>query len=223
MVTTVEPEEATFDVVEAFRPDFRSEVSRRTILRGAALTGAGLIAAACGTRVFPAIGTPRPSSTASLAPTAAPSATATAAATALASGTPGATSTAGATPSATPGGSIPAGWTQHDVDARNAVRRYLGNLVPALNGIYGTSRYAKLAEILGAADNYPELSQKPAFAQVPQMLSSTTCFTPLTPTVDGDVKVFNLTIDEIEQQIDELKPPVDALGYNGTWPGPRSG
>src|SRR6476661_3476379 len=101
MVVAAEPEETTFDVVESFRPDFHSEVSRRTILRGAALTGAGLIAAACGTRVFPAIGTPRPSPTASLAPTAAPSATA--AATALASATPGATASAGATPSATSG------------------------------------------------------------------------------------------------------------------------
>ena len=34
------------------------------------------------------------------------------------------------------------------------------------------------------------------------------------------MKVFRLTIDEIEQQIDELKPPVAALGYNGQWPGP---
>jgi hypothetical protein len=62
----------------------------------------------------------------------------------------GATASAGATPSATPGGSIPAGWTQHDVDARNAVRRYLGNLVPALNGIYGPAVYAKLGEILAS-------------------------------------------------------------------------
>ena len=34
------------------------------------------------------------------------------------------------------------------------------------------------------------------------------------------MKVFRLTIDEIEQQIDELLPPVEALGYNGQWPGP---
>jgi hypothetical protein len=215
MVSAAEPEEANFDVVESFRPDLRSEVSRRTILRGAALTGAGLIAAACGTRVFPAIGTPVPSATASLAPTAAASATASA----LASATAGATATASATPTATPGGSIPAGWTQHDVDARNAVRRYLGNLVPALNQIYGPVVFAKLGQILGAADNYPELSQKPAFAQVPQMLL-TDVTKPLTPTLDNGVKVFNLTIDSINQQIDELKPPIAALGYNAQWPGP---
>ena len=32
--------------------------------------------------------------------------------------------------------------------------------------------------------------------------------------------MFNLTIDEVEQHIDELMPPVAALGYNAQWPGP---
>ena len=43
---------------------------------------------------------------------------------------------------------------------------------------------------------------------------------PLKPELDGDVKVFRLTIDEIEQHIDELEPPIAALGYNKQWPGP---
>jgi FtsP/CotA-like multicopper oxidase with cupredoxin domain len=43
---------------------------------------------------------------------------------------------------------------------------------------------------------------------------------PLKPELDGDVKVFRLTIDEIEQHIDELMPPVAGLGYNAQWPGP---
>ena len=43
---------------------------------------------------------------------------------------------------------------------------------------------------------------------------------PLEPTMDGDVKVFDLTIDEIEWQIDAVMPPVKALGYNRMWPGP---
>jgi FtsP/CotA-like multicopper oxidase with cupredoxin domain len=43
---------------------------------------------------------------------------------------------------------------------------------------------------------------------------------PLKPTLDGNVKVFNLTIDEIEQHIDEMQPPLAALGYNAQWPGP---
>jgi FtsP/CotA-like multicopper oxidase with cupredoxin domain len=40
------------------------------------------------------------------------------------------------------------------------------------------------------------------------------------PTLDGDTKVFNLTIDAIKHQIDALKAPVDTLGFNATWPGP---
>ena len=43
---------------------------------------------------------------------------------------------------------------------------------------------------------------------------------PLKPRVDGDTKVFELTIDEIDHRIDALKDPVKALGYNGVWPGP---
>ena len=43
---------------------------------------------------------------------------------------------------------------------------------------------------------------------------------PLEPRLDGDVKVFDLTIDEIRHQIDATKEPLDALGCNGTWPGP---
>jgi FtsP/CotA-like multicopper oxidase with cupredoxin domain len=116
-------------------------------------------------------------------------------------------------------GAIPNGWTAHDVAARNVVRRYIGNLAPAFQGIYGDEAFAKLADMLGAADGYPELSQKPAFVQVPQLVLND-LLQPVTPTLDGDVKVFNMTIDEIGQQIDELRPPVAALGYNGQWPGP---
>ena len=42
------------------------------------------------------------------------------------------------------------------------VRRYIGNLAPALKDVYGDAAFAKLAEILGAADGYPELKAKPA-------------------------------------------------------------
>jgi FtsP/CotA-like multicopper oxidase with cupredoxin domain len=44
--------------------------------------------------------------------------------------------------------------------------------------------------------------------------------TPLAPRIEGDAKVFELTIDEIDHRIDALKDPVKALGYNGVWPGP---
>ena len=43
----------------------------------------------------------------------------------------------------------------------------------------------------------------------------------LEPKIVNGVKMFELTIDEIEHRIDALKDPIAALGYNGTWPGPR--
>jgi FtsP/CotA-like multicopper oxidase with cupredoxin domain len=42
----------------------------------------------------------------------------------------------------------------------------------------------------------------------------------LEPTIEDGVKVYRLTVDEIEHQIDAVKPPLAALGFNGTWPGP---
>jgi len=44
---------------------------------------------------------------------------------------------------------------------------------------------------------------------------------PLEPRIENGVKVFELTIDEIKHQIDGQRAPVDALGFNATWPGPR--
>jgi FtsP/CotA-like multicopper oxidase with cupredoxin domain len=44
---------------------------------------------------------------------------------------------------------------------------------------------------------------------------------PLEPRLENGVKVFEMTIDEIEHRIDAVLPPVKALGYNGMWPGPR--
>ena len=41
------------------------------------------------------------------------------------------------------------------------------------------------------------------------------------PRLDGDIKVFELTIDKIKHRIDAEQEPIDALGFNGTWPGPR--
>ena len=43
---------------------------------------------------------------------------------------------------------------------------------------------------------------------------------PLAPTIDGTTKVFDLTIDEIQHQVDARKPPLSALGFNGVWTGP---
>jgi FtsP/CotA-like multicopper oxidase with cupredoxin domain len=187
-------------------------LTRRGFLVGAALAGGGLAAAtiaACSPLPTPAWTygpTLNPNASGAPAPTPAGSAAATPAAT-------------GAIGSPAPSGIIPAGWTQHDIDARTVVRRYIGNLAPALKGIYGDAAFAKLADILAAGENYPELGKKPAFAQVPNLFL-TDATAPLTPTVVGGVKEFRLTIDEIDQKIDEMKPPVPALGYNKQWPGP---
>jgi FtsP/CotA-like multicopper oxidase with cupredoxin domain len=44
---------------------------------------------------------------------------------------------------------------------------------------------------------------------------------PLEPRVEGGTKFFELTIEEMDHRIDAQKEPVQALGFNGTWPGPR--
>jgi FtsP/CotA-like multicopper oxidase with cupredoxin domain len=126
-------------------------------------------------------------------------------------------SPAASTPPVT--GTIPDGWTEHDVEARDKVRRYYGDLALALKDIYPPAVYDKLGAILGVEDDYPALHQKPAFVQVPQVVLSD-ALTPLTPEVVDGVKVFKLTVDEIEAKIDELLPPVAGLGFNKSWPGP---
>src|SRR5439155_13968989 len=208
-----EPLDAQLDIL----PD-PSTLTRRGFLRGAALAGGGLVAAgiaACapGTTVSwtypaapsgPIAGLPTPTD---VAPS--PSA----------ASNPAASGSSAASAPAAPGEAVPAGWTQNDLEARGVVRRYTGNLAPGLKDIYGDAAFAKLADILGAADGYPELQKKPSFAQVPQLVLNDV-LSPLTPELDGGVKVFKLTVDEINQAIDETKPPVAALGYNKQWPGP---
>jgi manganese oxidase len=45
---------------------------------------------------------------------------------------------------------------------------------------------------------------------------------PLEPTrVENGTNVYELTIDTIQHRIDARREPIDALGFNGTWPGPR--
>jgi FtsP/CotA-like multicopper oxidase with cupredoxin domain len=190
-------------------PPATPELSRRGFLRGAALTGGGLMAA---TLAACAPSTPTPAWTFGPIGTAAPAGSPT-----PIPATPGPSVAASATPAAA--GGIPPGWSSHDIDARNVVRRYVGNLAPAFKDIFGDATFAKLADILGAGDNYPELSAKPSFVQVPQLVLND-ALAPLTPELDGEVKVFRMTIDKIDQKIDELKPPVAALGFNKQWPGP---
>jgi len=202
-------------------------LSRRGFLRTAALTGGGLAAvaglAACAPAATGAGWTFGPAF--SPAPSA-PAAAATAAASAAGTAAPSASHDMNANPSpaassSTPpvSGAIPPGWSAHDVEARDKVRRYVGDLAPAFKDIYPAPAFLKLAAILGVEDDYPALHQKPAFVQVPQLVLND-ALTPLTPEVVAGVKVFKLTIDEIQAKIDELLPPVAGLGYNKSWPGP---
>jgi FtsP/CotA-like multicopper oxidase with cupredoxin domain len=196
-----------------------SQLTRRGFLRAAGVTGlAGVAAtvAAC-----QAAGVPSwsfgPAPSAGAAASAAPSTAASASA--AASVAPSSAASPSVAPSASTNPDIPAGWSEHDIAARDVVRRYVGNLAPALEGIYGPEVAGQLADILGVADNYPELTMKPAFVQVPQVVLND-ILTPLKAETDGEWKVFRLSIDEIEQAIDEMKPTVAALGYNKQTPGP---
>ncbi len=196
-----------------------SPLSRRGFLRTAGVVGltgvaAGLAACQNATNpqwsFGPAASMGAPAAAASAAPSIAPSVAPSAAASPAAS--------AAASASLPP--NLPAGWTAHDVAARAVVRRYVGNLAPALKTVYGDTVFNQMVKILGAADNYPELTKKPAFAQVPNLFV-TDLTTPLKPTTDPDGSVhFEMTVDDFDWQIDEMKAPVKATGYNRQWPGP---
>ena len=101
-------------------------------------------------------------------------------------------------PAAAVGGPIPAGWTEDDVAAREKIRRFVGNLAEPLG----------LAPFIGQPDAAPEFTMVPHGNQ------------PLAYRKDGDAKVFDLTVDEIEWQVDAFSNPLKALGYNGMMPGP---
>jgi FtsP/CotA-like multicopper oxidase with cupredoxin domain len=93
---------------------------------------------------------------------------------------------------------LPAGWTEHDAAAREKVRRFVGNLAGPLG----------LTPFIGEPTADPEFTMVAHGNQ------------PLEPVIDGDTKVFDLTIDHITWQIDAMKEPVEALGYGKMWPGP---
>jgi FtsP/CotA-like multicopper oxidase with cupredoxin domain len=197
--------------------DAATALSRRGFLRVAGvagLTGVAATVAACTAAAAPqwSFGAAAPSLGASVVP---PS---TAPSTPPASVAPSASVPASVAPSGSPAASIPPGWTEHDVAAQTVVRRYVGSLAPALKGIYGDAAFAKILGYLGPVP-YPELALPPAFVQVPQ-LNLSDALAPLQPETDGEWTVFRLTIDEIEQKIDEMKPTVAALGYNKQTPGP---
>ena len=197
--------------------DLPAALSRRGFLRVAGIagmTGVAATVAACTAAAAPAwsFGPTPPPAAVTPPPSVPPSAP-------PASVAPSASAPASVAPSGNPGASLPPGWTEHDIAARDVVRRYVGNLAPAFKDIFGPVAFAKIADMLGAGDNYPQLSQPPAFIQVPQLVLND-ALKPLEPFTDGEWTVFRLSIDEIEQKIDELKPTVAALGYNRQTPGP---
>jgi hypothetical protein len=170
-------------------------LSRRGFLGAAAVAGGGIVAAtvaACA----PAAGAgwtfgPTFVPGAAASPTPVPSADASAA--------PSAAPSASPAPSGPP---LPSGWSEHDLRAQERVRRFVGNLA----GPLGMGEF--LDDPLGPPTEDPE------FTKVPQGNQ------PLEPTIDGDTKVFDIRVEEMDWPIDAELPPLKALGYNGTWPGP---
>jgi FtsP/CotA-like multicopper oxidase with cupredoxin domain len=172
-------------------------LSRRRFLRGAAVAGGGIVAATV------AACTPTGGPSWTLGPTFDPNAaTPSPSPSAAASPTPSGSVAPSAAPSASPSPSLPTGWTDHDLNAQIKVRRFVGNL----SGALGLSDL--LDDPLGPSTDDPE------FMQVDHGN------VPLEPALDGDTKVFDLTVDEMDWRIDALLPPVAALGYNAMWPGP---
>jgi FtsP/CotA-like multicopper oxidase with cupredoxin domain len=164
----------------------RSALTRRGFLRGAAATGAGLVAvglAACspaasatgswayGQSIPSAIPSGQPASSGAAAPASAAPSTGPTPMPSMDHGSPA--------PSSSPGASQA---PDHDANAKAVVDRFLGGEGASLDG----------------AGNQP-----------------------FEPKVDGDTKVFDMTVEEIQHQIDARKDPVAALGFNGMWPGPR--
>ena len=171
--------------------------SRRGFLRGALAVAGGTAAAAALAACAPATGSAW--SYAPLRSLTAAAATSADAEIAEAGGGEGATaSTEPITAEQTATEPIPAGWTEHDMAAREKVRRFVGNLA----GPLGMSAW------LGEPEQDPEFTLVAHGNQ------------PLAPSIDGDWKVFDITVDQVDWQIDALKEPVSALGYNRMWPGP---
>src|SRR5450759_4020795 len=135
-VTPQNPRTPSRPVADASEPAgiIDAAVTRRGFLRGAALAGTGLVAAtvaACTPGASHAweYATSRPLPSGSPAPAA--SAAASAAPSPSASMNMSPTPAASAAPSSSPVANMPPGWSEHDINARQVVRRYLGKIAPA--------------------------------------------------------------------------------------------
>ena len=192
---------------EPYADGAQSALSRRNFLRVAGVAGGGLIAAgvaACQAAAAPAWSFATAASAGAATP--APSASAVASAGAGASASAVASGSVAPSASASPTASLPAGWSQHDLNAQLKVRRFVGNLADkaGLGSIFDP--------ILGGPNTDDPEYTKVKYGNQPLAPSSVAA--------DG-TKVFDMTIDEITWQIDAVNPPVKAVGYNKMWPGPE--
>ena len=104
----------------------------------------------------------------------------------------------------------------------NVVRRYVGNLAPGPQGRSTATRRSRSSPTSSAVeDDYPgAAAAKPAFVQVPQLVLSRR---PDAAQARDRRRVArsSITIDEIEQQIDELQAAGRrASATTARWPGP---
>ncbi len=169
-----------------------SDVSRRRFLRTAAFAGGGLVAASV-VACAPAGAGPSWSFGPSLAPAPSGSAGAPAASAGAASTSPSAGPSMDHGASASPGGSA----TPSASAAPPAA-------IPEGWDEHDVVAKTKVDRFLAA-----EYDQLPAPNPI------------LKHRLDGDTKVFELTIDEIEHRIDANGAPLKALGFNGVWTGPQ--
>ena len=126
---------------------------------------------------------------------------------------------ASAAPSPRRDANIPAGWTEHDVDARDVVRRYLGNLAPALKGIYGDAGVRQARRDPRRRRRLPgarrEAGVRPGPAARPQRRPHAA------QARDGRRRQGLQPDDRRDLPADRrAEAPVAALGYNKQWPGP---
>jgi FtsP/CotA-like multicopper oxidase with cupredoxin domain len=190
--------EAAWTDPDRMVPVALSATSRRGFLRGALAVAGGTAAAAAIAACAPASGSAWSYAPLRTLTAAAATPETEAAAVAAAEGDDAVETTEPMTEEHESSEPLPEGWTEHDMAAREKVRRYVGNLA----GPLGMSAY------LGEPEQDPEFTMVQHGNQ------------PLEPTIDGDWKVFEMTVDQMDWQIDALKEPVKALGYNKMWPGP---
>jgi FtsP/CotA-like multicopper oxidase with cupredoxin domain len=96
---------------------------------------------------------------------------------------------------------------------------------PEATDAHGAMASAPASAAPSAATPAPMDHDAKALAVVKRFLDGEAATLPqgnqrLEPSIEDGWKVFRLSIDQIEHRIDAMKPPVAALGFGGTWPGP---